>query len=54
MNPHIYYQSVHYKGEFVWPVILLGPSQASTIRNSKVSAFQRSKYTASIGNEIRA
>jgi hypothetical protein len=31
-----------------------GLSQASAIRNSGVSAFQGLKYTASIGNTIRA
>ena len=47
-------QCVRYKGEFAWAVIQLGPSQASAIRNSGVSAFQGLKYTASIGNTIRA
>ena len=28
------------RGEFVWAVILLGPTEVSALRNSEVSAFQ--------------
>ena len=35
----IFCQSFHYKGEFVWRVILLGPRQVSAIR-SGVSAVE--------------
>ena len=40
MNLQSLCQTVRYKGEFVWAVIQLGPSQVSALWNSEVSAFQ--------------